>query len=111
MRSSIILKIFIAFIIVSLVPVSGYIAYNDWANRRIVYDLQTSKIINDARQFARVLDGNIVHGKERIESKKNEIMLCNKYREEMYRLSESLPDEKHLKMCFEMFPPRAIFYS
>lgn len=104
MRISIILKIFIAFIIVSLLPIAGYVSYNDWANHRIVYNLQVSALMDEAKKFARILDGNIILGKERIKWVNKEILLCNKCPEEMCKVSASLPERERLKMCFEKCP-------
>ncbi|HHT9105101.1 MAG TPA: HD domain-containing phosphohydrolase [Candidatus Wujingus californicus] len=105
MRISIVLKIFIAFIIVSLLPIAGYIAYNDWANRRIVYNLQQGTLMDEARKLARILDSDIRLGKERIKCINNEILLCNKCPEEMCKVSASLPEKERLKMCLESFLP------
>ncbi len=110
MRISIIIKIFIAFIIVSLIPIAGYIAYNDWANHRIVYDLQINKIISDTRKLARILDGDIIREKERIKSIKNEFMLYNEQKEGMYGVSEPLPDEEHLNMYFKERDPSEKYF-
>ena len=105
MRISIVLKIFIAFIIVSLLPIAGYVAYNDWANRRIVHDLQQGALMDEARKFARIIDSDIRLGKERLKSVNKEILLCNKYPEEMCKVPASLPEEERLKMCFKHCPP------
>jgi HD-GYP domain-containing protein (c-di-GMP phosphodiesterase class II) len=105
MRTSIVLKIFIVFIVVSLLPIAGYIAYNDWANRRIVYNLQVSALMDETRKFASILDSNIILGKERIKCVNKEILLCNKCPEEMCKVSASLPEKERLKMCFEKCPP------
>src|SRR3990167_2904286 len=105
MRISIVLKIFIAFIIVSLLPIAGYVAYNDWANRRIVRDLQQGALMDEARKLARILDSDIRLGKERLKCIKRELLLCDKCPEGMCKIPASLPGKERLKMCFKHCPP------
>ena len=56
MRSSIIVKIFVAFILVSLLPIAALIAYNDWAGRKIVYNMKIGEVINQASKIAKSID-------------------------------------------------------
>src|SRR3989338_6498940 len=90
---------------ISLLPIAGYVAYNDWANRRIVHDLQQGALMDEARKFARIIDSDIRLGKERLKSVNKEILLCNKYPEEMCKVPASLPEEKRSLLCFKHCPP------
>jgi len=66
MRNSIIIKIFVSFLLVSLIPIGGLIAYNDWANRRIVYNMKIEQLKYQATKTAKSIDRDISSKKERI---------------------------------------------
>ena len=66
MRSSIIIKIFVAFVLVSLLPIAALIAYNDWASRKIVYDMKIGEIKNQAAKLAKNIDREISLKKEKL---------------------------------------------
>ncbi len=66
MRKSIILKIFVAFLLVSLLPIGALIAYNDWSNRAIVYSMKIENIRKSAEKLALSIDRTISLRKERI---------------------------------------------
>ena len=66
MRNSIIIKIFVSFLLVSLIPIGGLIAYNDWANRGIVYNMKIEQLKYQATKTAKSIDRDILSKKERI---------------------------------------------
>lgn len=67
-------------------------------------------MLDESRKFARVLDCNILLGKEKIKCINNEILLCNKYPEEICQVSALLPEKERLKMCFEKrLPSEQVF--
>lgn len=66
MRNSIIIKIFVAFLTVSLIPICILIAYNDWASRRIVYNMKIEDIKKQAEKLAKNIDQYLFLKKERI---------------------------------------------
>ena len=59
LRNSIVTKIFISFLLVSLLPVMALIAYNDWANRRLVYSMKIAELKNQAGKLAKIIDFNL----------------------------------------------------
>lgn len=59
MRNSIVVKIFISFLLVSLLPIAALIAYNDWVNRRLVYNMKIAELKNQAGKLARIIDLNL----------------------------------------------------
>src|SRR3972149_8083595 len=59
LRNSIVTKIFISFLLVSLLPVVALIAYNDWANRRLVYSMKIAELKNQAGKLAKIIDFNL----------------------------------------------------
>ncbi len=67
MRSSIIIKIFVSFLLVSLLPIGALIAYNDWMNREIVYNMKVEEIRKQAGKLAKSIDREISLRKERIQ--------------------------------------------
>ncbi len=73
MRTSIIIKIFVSFLLVSLLPIAALIAYNDWANRKIVYDMKIEEIKKHAGKIARSIDRELSEKKSAIRS------LCGKH--------------------------------
>lgn len=73
MRTSIIIKIFVSFLLVSLLPIGALIAYNDWANRRIVYNMKIEEIKKQACRLAKSIDRELSIRKGMIQS------LCNKH--------------------------------
>ncbi len=73
MRTSIIIKIFVSFLLVSLLPIGALIAYNDWANRRIVYNMKIEEIKKYAGKLAKSIDRELSAKKGAIRG------LCNKY--------------------------------
>ncbi|MBU6392663.1 MAG: HD domain-containing protein [Planctomycetota bacterium] len=68
MRSSIIVKIFFSFVLVSLLPIAALIAYNDWASRKIVYNMQIEEIKNQAGKLAKNIDRELSLKKEKLVS-------------------------------------------
>lgn len=66
MRNSIIIKIFVAFLTVSLIPICILIAYNDWASRRIVYNMKIEDIKKQTEKLANNIDQYLLLKKERI---------------------------------------------
>ncbi len=66
MRSSIIVKIFFSFVLVSLLPIAALIAYNDWASRKIVYNMQIEEIKNQAGKLVKNIDRELSLEKEKI---------------------------------------------
>src|SRR3990172_5059966 len=73
LRNSIVTKIFISFLLVSLLPMVALIAYNDWANRRLVYSMKIAELKNQAGKLARIIDFNLSMRKGMIQS------VCSKY--------------------------------
>jgi HD-GYP domain-containing protein (c-di-GMP phosphodiesterase class II) len=73
MRTSIIIKIFVSFLLVSLLPIGALIAYNDWANRRIVYNMKIEEIKKQACKLARSIDRELSRRKDMIQG------LCDKH--------------------------------
>lgn len=71
MRSSIIIKIFISFLLISLLPIGALIAYNDWMNRAIVYNLKVDEIQKQAGKLAKSIDREISLKKERLQHIRN----------------------------------------
>ena len=63
MRTSIIIKIFVSFLLVSLLPIGALIAYNDWANRRIVYNMKIEEIKKQACKLAKKYRPRTFHKK------------------------------------------------
>jgi len=59
MRNSIVTKIFISFLLVSLLPIAALIAYNDWVNRHLVYSMKIAELKNQAGKLARIIDLNL----------------------------------------------------
>ena len=59
MRNSIVAKIFISFLLVSLLPIAALIAYNDWVNRHLVYSMKIAELKNQAGKLARIIDLNL----------------------------------------------------
>lgn len=72
MRSSIIIKIFLSFLLVSLLPMGILTAYNDWANRKIVFKMKIEETKNAAAKLAKIIDREISMRKVIIQD------LCNK---------------------------------
>ena len=68
MRSSIIVKIFFSFVLVSLLPIAALIAYNDWASRKIVYNMKIGEIKNQAGKLAKNIDRELSLEKEKLTS-------------------------------------------
>ena len=64
MRSSIIIKIFVSFLLVSLLPIGALIAFNDWANRRIVYNMKIEEVEKQARKLSKSIDRELSFKKE-----------------------------------------------
>ena len=58
MRSSIIIKIFVSFVLVSLLPIAALVAYNDWASRKIVYNMKIEEVKTRRAKSLKVLTGN-----------------------------------------------------
>ncbi|HHT9111819.1 MAG: HD domain-containing protein [Planctomycetes bacterium] len=73
MRNSIVTKIFISFLLVSLLPMVALIAYNDWANRRLIYSMKTAELKNQASKIARIIDFQTIHKKSMIQG------VCSKH--------------------------------
>ncbi|MEP9411224.1 MAG: HD domain-containing protein [Candidatus Brocadia sp.] len=73
MRTSIIIKIFVSFLLVSLLPIGALIAYNDWANRRIVYEMKIEEIKKHAGKIAKSIDRQLSARKAAVRT------LCSKY--------------------------------
>jgi putative two-component system response regulator len=73
MRSSIIVKIFISFLLVSLIPIGALISYNYWANQYVVYNMKIEDIRKNADRLAKSIDQELSIRKDRIQS------LCNKH--------------------------------
>ncbi len=73
MRNSIVTKIFISFLLVSLLPMVALIAYNDWANRRLVYSMKIAELKNQAGKLAKIIDFNLSMRKGMIQG------VCSKY--------------------------------
>jgi len=73
MRTSIIIKIFVSFLLVSLLPIGALIAYNDWANRRIVYNMKIEEIKKQACRLAKSIDRELSIRKGMIQG------LCDKH--------------------------------
>lgn len=48
MRNSIATKIFISFLLVSLLPIAALISYNYWANQYVVYNMKIEDIKKNA---------------------------------------------------------------
>ena len=71
MRSSIIIKIFVSFVLVSLLPIAALIAYNDWASRKIVYNMKIGEIKNQASKIAKSIDRELSLKKEKLVSLSN----------------------------------------
>ncbi|MCR4319835.1 MAG: HAMP domain-containing protein [Candidatus Brocadiaceae bacterium] len=59
MRNSIVTKIFISFLLVSLLPIAALIAYNDWVNRHLVYSMKIEELKNQAGKVAKIIDLNL----------------------------------------------------
>ena len=68
MRSSIIVKIFFSFVLVSLLPIAVLIAYNDWASREIVYNMKIGEVKNQAGKLAKNIDRELSLKKEKLAS-------------------------------------------
>ena len=66
MRSSIIIKIFVSFVLVSLLPIAALIAYNDWASRKIVYNMKIGEVRNQAGKLVKNIDRELSLKKEKI---------------------------------------------
>ena len=73
MRNSIVTKIFISFLLVSLLPMVALIAYNDWANRRLVYSMKIAELKNQAGKLAKIIDLNLSIRKSMIQG------VCSKH--------------------------------
>ena len=73
MRNSIVTKIFISFLLVSLLPIAALIAYNDWANRRLVYSMKIAELKDKACKIARIIDFQTIHKKSMIQG------VCSKH--------------------------------
>ena len=71
MRTSIIVKIFVSFVLVSLLPIAALIAYNDWANRKIVYNMKIGEVKNQASKIAKSIDRELFLKKEKLVSLSN----------------------------------------
>ena len=71
MRSSIIVKIFISFVLVSLLPIAALIAYNDWASRKIVYNMKIGEVKNQASKIDKSIDQELSLKKEKLVSLSN----------------------------------------
>src|SRR3972149_8946696 len=71
MRSSIIIKIFVSFVLVSLLPIAALIAYNDWASRKIVYNMKIEEVKNQAGKIAKSIDRELSFKKEKLVSLSN----------------------------------------
>ena len=104
MRSSIILKIFISFLLVSLLPIAALIAYNDWANRGIVYKMKMEDIKKNAEKLAKSIDRDISLKKERITQLSK--ICCLSECSKITNRETMLPDIKHrLKQFFKCLTP------
>src|SRR3989339_1185578 len=73
MRNSIVTKIFISFLLVSLLPIAALIAYNDWVNRHLVYSMKIAELKNQAGKLARIIDLNLSIKKSMIQG------VCSKH--------------------------------
>ena len=73
MRSSIIVKIFISFLSVSLIPIGALVSYNYWANQYVVYNMKIEDIKKNADRLVKSIDQELSTRKDRIQS------LCNKH--------------------------------
>ena len=73
MRSSIVVKIFASFVLVSLLPIAALIAYNDWASRKIVYNMKIGEVKNQAGKLAKIIDLKLSIRKSMIQG------LCSKH--------------------------------
>ena len=73
MRNSIVTKIFISFLLVSLLPIAALIAYNDWVNRCLVYSTKIEELKNQAGKLARIIDFQTIHKKSMIQG------VCSKH--------------------------------
>src|SRR3990167_7773399 len=71
MRSSIIIKIFVSFVLVSLLPIAALIAYNDWASRKIVYNMKIGEVKNQAGKIVKSIDRELSLKKEKLVSLSN----------------------------------------
>ena len=56
MRTSIFLKIFFTFLLVTLLPILGLIAYNDWKDKDILIQANKNTIKGDAERVASNID-------------------------------------------------------
>ena len=68
MRSSIIVKIFISFVLVSLLPIAALITYNDWASRKIVYNMKIGEVKNQVGKLAKSIDRELSLKREKLVS-------------------------------------------
>lgn len=68
MRNSIIVKIFALFVLVSLLPIAALIAYNNWASRKIVYNMKIEEVKNQASKLAKNIDRELSLKKEKLAS-------------------------------------------
>jgi len=73
LRNSIVTKIFISFLLVSLLPMVALIAYNDWVNRHLVYSMKIEELKNQADKLAKIIDLKLSIRKDMIQS------LCSKH--------------------------------
>ncbi|MBM2833089.1 MAG: hypothetical protein HW406_250 [Candidatus Brocadiaceae bacterium] len=71
MRSSIIVKIFFSFVLVSLLPIAALTAYNDWASRKIVHNMKIGEVKNQASKIAKSIDRELSLKKEKLVSLSN----------------------------------------
>ena len=68
MRSSIIIKIFVSFVLVSLLPIAALITYNDWASRKIVYNMKIGEVKNQVGKLAKSIDRELSLKREKLVS-------------------------------------------
>src|SRR3990172_9505709 len=68
MRSSIIVKIFVSFVLVSLLPIAALITYNDWASRKIVYNMKIGEVKNQVGKLAKSIDRELSLKREKLVS-------------------------------------------
>ena len=63
MRTSIFLKIFFTFLLVTLLPILGLIAYNDWKDKDILIQANKNTIKGDAERVASNIDDLLLSNK------------------------------------------------
>ncbi|MBI2471712.1 MAG: HD domain-containing protein [Planctomycetes bacterium] len=81
MRTSIFLKIFFTFLLVTLLPILGLIAYNDWKDKDILIQANKNTIKGDAERVASNIDDLLLSHKTLICNLRNNCKLVDYLKE------------------------------